>query len=159
MQNKISKLIQTPQELKALAENNSQQKLIVTNGCFDILHIGHIRYLQQAQLLGDKLLIGLNSDHSIQKIKGPSRPINNQLIRAEMLAALACVDYIYIFDEDTADNLLMLSKPSLYTKGGDYNLDNLPEKDTLQKINCQFKSLNFHQGHSTTNIIEKIQNN
>lgn len=155
--NDISKLISTSEEdLKQLRQELSNQRIVLTNGCFDILHIGHIRYLQEAQSLGDKLIVGLNSDSSVKRIKGDSRPINDELARAEMLSALSCVDYIYIFDGITASKLVELIQPDIYVKGGDYKLEELPEKEALDKTNTQYQSLGFYEGYSTTALIAKL---
>ena len=106
------------------------KKIVATNGCFDILHVGHLRYLEASKALGDVLVVGLNSDKSVKRLKGESRPINNQDDRAEMLLALKPVDFVVIFDEDTAEEFLKSIKPSIYTKGGDYSpseLEKWPE--------------------------------
>ena len=135
-----------------------EKKIVATNGCFDILHIGHLRYLQAAKELGDILIVGINGDHSVQHLKGPNRPINNQEDRAELVAALTCVDHVFIFEETTADQFLQSVKPQIYVKGGDYNLKNLPEKKTLQSLETQVVFLPFQQGYSTTDILQNTVN-
>ena len=150
-------LIKNIEELSNL-KNNLKGRLVCTNGCFDILHVGHVRYLQSAKELGDYLLIGVNSDSSVKKLKGTNRPINSQENRAEILNALNCVDYTFIFNEITANNFLKHAKPDIYVKGGDYNLEELPEKPIIEELNCKVIFLNFHKGFSTSKIIEKINN-
>src|SRR3954471_18565886 len=110
------------EELSDLCEKlrSAGQKIVATNGCFDLLHVGHVRYLQAARALGDLLVVGLNSDTSVRGYKGPSRPLISADERAELLAALACVDYIVIFDEPTATGLVEALAPDVYVKGGDY---------------------------------------
>lgn len=155
--NNISKLISTSEEeLKQLRKELANQRIVLTNGCFDVLHIGHIRYLQEAQNAGDKLIVGLNSDSSVKRIKGDNRPINDELARAEMLDALSSVDYIYIFDELSASKLIELVQPDIYVKGGDYKLEELPEKEAIAKTNTEYKSLGFYEGFSTTALIAKL---
>jgi glycerol-3-phosphate cytidylyltransferase len=134
-----------------------QKKVIVfTNGCFDILHVGHVRYLQAAKQLGDVLVLGLNSDSSVQALKGPTRPINSQEDRAEVLAALEPVDYIVIFEEITAEKLIETVQPDIYVKGGDYIIDNLPEAYIVRQYGGKIVLVPEVQGRSTTNMITKI---
>lgn len=116
-----------------------------TNGVFDILHIGHVRYLQQSKALGDYLIVGINSDRSVSELKGPKRPINNQDIRREMLLSLRCVDEVIIFDELTPLRLIESLKPDIITKGGDYTTDKIVGNHLAKTI-----VLPYHQGHSTT---------
>ena len=129
------------------------KKIIFTNGCFDILHAGHIRYLEIAKSYGDILILGLNSDRSVKALKGESRPINNQLDRAHILAALAAVDYVVIFDEDTPYDLIKAVKPDVLVKGGDYNGMVVVGQDIVDEL----KTVPFILGKSTTKTIEKIQ--
>jgi D-glycero-beta-D-manno-heptose 1-phosphate adenylyltransferase len=138
------------------------KRIIATNGCFDILHVGHIRYLEKSKLLGDILVVGLNSDESVKRLKGKDRPINSQEDRAEMLLALKSVDYVVIFEEDTAVEFLKLIKPSIYTKGGDYSpsdLKNWPEYHAACEIACKIELISFVDGKSSTNIINQINKN
>ncbi len=116
-------------ELVAIRNRHSDMRIVLTNGCFDLLHLGHVRYLQHARSLGDLLLVGVNSDASTRRLKGPARPIVPQDSRAEVLAALACVDYVVIFDEDTADALIQQVHPALYVKGGDYGATTARSED------------------------------
>ncbi|HEY9839234.1 MAG: adenylyltransferase/cytidyltransferase family protein [Candidatus Sericytochromatia bacterium] len=132
-------------------------RLVLTNGCFDLLHVGHVRYLQQARALGEILLVGVNSDASVRGLKGESRPVNSENDRAEVLAALRCVDYVTIFDQATADALIEAAHPAIYAKAGDYNLDNLPEAPTVQRLGLQVVFLPFVSGYSTTGTLGKLQ--
>ena len=134
------------------------KNIVFTNGCFDILHVGHVRYLKESSKFGDVLIVGLNSDSSVKKLKGETRPINNENDRAEILCALNFVDYVIIFDEDTPEKLLDAIKPDIYTKGADYTIDTLPEAKTVLKNGGKVEFINLVQGKSTTNIIKKTQN-
>ena len=127
-----------------------------TNGCFDILHVGHIRYLQKTKSLADYSIVMLNSDKSVKMIKGDSRPINNENDRAELLTALSCVDYVVLFEEKSPAKLLEDIKPDIYTKGADYTLEILPERDIVERNNIKVEFIEFVQGKSTTGIINKI---
>ncbi len=132
--------------------------VVTTNGCFDILHVGHVRYLQKSKSFGDYLIVLLNSDKSVKSIKGDDRPVNNELDRAEVLCALNCVDFVVIFDESSPAALLDEIKSDVYTKGADYTMDTLPEKDIMIKNGTKVEFIEFVQGKSTTNIINKINN-
>ena len=132
------------------------KKIVFTNGCFDILHAGHVRYLTAAKTFGDVLIVGLNSDESVRRLKGASRPINSQLDRAEVLLGLKAVDHVIIFGEQTAEALIAEVKPNVYVKGGDYTLDTLPEAKVVQKFGGRVEFVNLVAGRSTTNIVEKI---
>ena len=132
------------------------QKVVFTNGCFDILHAGHVRYLAAAKELGDCLVVGLNSDESVSRLKGPSRPINIEADRAEVLSALSAVDYIVIFSEQTAEQLVELIKPDIYVKGGDYEVENLPEAKIVAKYGGKTVLIPEVKGRSSSNIIQKI---
>jgi D-glycero-beta-D-manno-heptose 1-phosphate adenylyltransferase len=149
-------------DLAALAElveelKNTKKKIVFTNGCFDIIHAGHVRYLQAARQLGDLLIVGLNSDSSVSLLKGPTRPINNQEDRAEVLAALSSVDYVIIFGEQTAEKLIRVIKPDIYVKGGDYVVANLPEAELIDKLGGEIVLIPEVQGRSSSNIINKIK--
>ena len=147
------------EEAKKIIEKLKKQnkKTVFTNGCFDILHVGHVRYLRESSKYGDILIVGLNSDISVKKIKGDSRPINNENDRAEILAELECVDFVVIFDEESPSKLIDELKPDIYTKGADYSLETLPERDVVLKNNIEVKFIKFVEGKSTTNIIKTIQ--
>lgn len=131
--------------------------IVTTNGCFDILHVGHVRYLQKSKSFADYLLVLLNSDKSVKSIKGEGRPINNENDRAEILSALRCVDYVVLFDEDSPVNLLDEIKPDVYTKGADYTMETLPEADIMRKNNTKVEFIDFVKGKSTTGIIDKVK--
>lgn len=137
----------------------SQGKTIVTtNGCFDILHVGHVRYLEKAKSFGDVLIVALNSDKSVKSIKGESRPINNENDRAEVLSALRSVDYVVLFDEDSPMDLLLQIKPDVHTKGADYTIETLPEAKGIMEAGGKIEFISFVEGKSTTSIIEKMRN-
>ena len=140
-----------------LNDLKTQGKTVVTtNGCFDILHVGHVRYLQKTKTFADKMIVCLNSDVSVKKIKGPDRPINNENDRAEILGALACVDYVVLFDESSPEGLLGEIKPDVHTKGADYTLDTLPEAKIILANGGRVEFISFVEGKSTTNVIKKI---
>lgn len=130
-------------------------KIVFTNGCFDIIHSGHIQYLYAAKQFGDKLVIGLNSDESVTRLKGNSRPINMETDRAIVLSALEMVDYVVIFDEDTPYNLIAAIKPEILVKGGDWAENEIVGADLVKANGGLVKSLTFKEGYSTTNIINK----
>ena len=144
--------------VETFRKDHEKQKIVFTNGCFDILHVGHVRYLQEAARLGDVLIIGLNSDASVKRLKGPERPINNEVERAEMLGALGFVDYVAIFDEDTPLDLIKTIKPDVLVKGGDYAPDEVVGKKEVEERGGKLVLIPFVEGKSTTNIIEKIKN-
>jgi D-glycero-beta-D-manno-heptose 1-phosphate adenylyltransferase len=133
------------------------KKIIFTNGCFDILHAGHVRYLESAKALGDCLVIGLNSDASVRALKGESRPINNEEDRAEVLGALRAVDCIVIFGDQTAENLITKVRPNIYVKGGDYTVETLPEAKIVLGYGGQIEFVPLVTGRSSSNIINKIK--
>ena len=132
------------------------ETFVVTNGCFDILHVGHVRYLQKTKEYADNLIVMLNSDKSVKAIKGEDRPINCEEDRAEILSSLSCVDYVVLFDEKSPAKLLEDIKPDVYTKGADYTLETLPERDIVLRNNIKVEFIEFVQGKSTTNVIKKI---
>lgn len=139
--------------------HKSGKTVVATNGCFDILHVGHVRYLQKTKSFADYSIVLLNSDKSVRSIKGEGRPINNENDRAEILSALSCVDYVVLFDEDSPRSLLDEIKPDVYTKGADYSMETLPEADIMKKNNTKVEFIDFVEGKSTTNTIEKMKNN
>jgi rfaE bifunctional protein nucleotidyltransferase chain/domain len=143
-----------------IRKSYAKQRVVFTNGCFDILHVGHIRYLTAAKQLGDILVVGLNSDDSVRQLKGPDRPINSEADRAEILAALAAVDHVVIFQELRVGRLVTHLKPDLYVKGGDYSLDSLDrgEVDALRSVGAEIKIVPLVPGRSTTRLINAIQN-
>ena len=152
-------------DLETLAQRSREmraagKKLVATNGCFDLLHVGHVRYLQKARALGDALVVGLNGDESVRKLKGADRPINNERDRAELLAALECVDFVTIFPEERATRFLEAAAPAIYAKGGDYapaTLDS-EERDVLEKTGARIEIIPFEQGYSTSRLLEQLRN-
>lgn len=140
-----------------LAAARQGRKVVFTNGCFDLLHVGHVRYLQEARKLGDLLVVGLNSDASVKRLKGPTRPVQNESDRAEILAALACVDFTTMFTEDTPLELIRLVKPDILVKGGDWKIDQIVGGDFVQANGGRVMSLQFVDGKSTTKLIEKAR--
>lgn len=133
----------------------AEQRVVFTNGCFDILHAGHVRYLAQARALGDCLVLGLNSDASVRRLKGESRPVNAELDRAAVLSALRSVDFVVLFDEPTAEDLIEKVRPAVYAKGGDYTLETLPEARIVERYGGEVAFIPLVAGKSTTNIIAR----
>ena len=133
------------------------QKVVFTNGCFDILHAGHVTYLEAAKAQGDVLVLGLNTDASVRRLKGPERPINSELDHAKVVGALKSVDYVVLFGEQTAEAVIAEVKPDIYVKGGDYTLDTLPEAKIVQSYGGKVAFIDMVEGRSTTNIINKIK--
>ena len=151
------KLVSELQLNKLLTDYRAQNKTVVfTNGCFDILHAGHVRYLNAAGELGDILIIGLNSDSSVSALKGPTRPVNIEDDRAEVIAGLEAVDHIVIFNDATAERLVALIKPDIYVKGGDYTVDKLPEAQVAAAYGGKTVLIPEVPGRSSSNIIKKI---
>jgi len=135
------------------------RRLVFTNGCFDILHVGHVRYLNEARGLGDALCVAINDDASVRKLKGPRRPINSAGHRAEVLLGLSAVDRVVVFSEERATNAIRAVKPHLYVKGGDYTVDslNLEEREALNDVGAQIEILQLVEGQSTTDTLEKMR--
>src|SRR5947209_6946867 len=154
-------------ELAALVQRRQQagERGVFTNGCFDLLHLGHVRYLQEAQALGNFLILGLNNDASVRSLKGQGRPLVPEMERAEILAALTCIDYVTIFSEPTANVLVRLLQPTVYVKGGDYagvqnnipDLSRLPEAKVVQEYGGTVKLIPYIPQHSTTELIAAIK--
>ena len=138
------------------AEN---RRLVLTNGCFDLLHVGHVRYLQAARALGDALAVAINGDESVRVLKGNGRPLNREADRAEVVAALECVDYVVIFMEVRATDLLDKVRPAIYVKGGDYTQETLDagERDALERSGSEIRIVPFEKGHSTSSLISKVK--
>ena len=132
------------------------KRIVFTNGCFDLLHIGHARYLQQARELGDFLVIGLNSDESVRGLKGPSRPLIPEAERAEMLAALECVDAVALFPQQRPDDLIRVVRPHLHVKGGDYKKEDLPEAALVESLGGEVRVLPLVEGRSTSEIVLRV---
>ncbi|MEP7340102.1 MAG: D-glycero-beta-D-manno-heptose 1-phosphate adenylyltransferase [Acidobacteriota bacterium] len=132
------------------------KRVVFTNGCFDLLHPGHVRYLQQARALGDALIVALNSDRSVRELKGDNRPILREDERAEVMAALACVDYVTIFDEPTPREIIAALLPDILVKGGDWGVDQIAGREEVEAAGGQVMSLPFVDGCSTTDVVERI---
>ena len=136
---------------------NQNKKIVFTNGCFDLLHVGHVRYLKQAKSLADILIVGVNTDASVQKLKGPTRPIQNENDRAEILASLDSVDHSILFAEETPQLLIEMIKPDFLVKGGDWKIDQIVGSDFVLKNGGQVLSLQFVDEKSTTSLVEKFK--
>jgi rfaE bifunctional protein nucleotidyltransferase chain/domain len=134
------------------------KKIVATNGCFDLLHVGHVRYLNAAHALGDALIVGINGDQSVRELKGAGRPVNNEKDRAEIVAALECVDLVAIFPEIRATRFLELAAPDIYVKGGDYEQDtlNAEERRLLEKIGAKIDIVPFEDGYSTSDLLARL---
>ena len=147
------------QEIKAVAQKAREagKTVVFTNGCFDILHAGHVRYLAAARALGDALIVGLNSDLSVQRLKGPTRPINAEEDRTEVMAALWAVDFVVVFDDATAERLVAEIRPDIYVKGGDYRLEDLPEARVAAVHGGRTVLIPEVPGRSSSNIIGRIK--
>ncbi len=133
------------------------KKIVFTNGCFDIIHAGHVKYLEEAKKLGDILVLGLNSDDSVSRLKGPSRPVNNQNDRAIVISALKSIDFVAIFDQDTPYELIGVVQPDVLVKGGDYNPDDIVGADIVRARGGKVVTIDFVEGKSTSSIIGKMQ--
>jgi len=138
------------------AEQAKGKQVVFTNGCFDLLHAGHVKYLQKARGLGDLLVLGLNSDASVRRLKGAKRPLISEEERAHILAALYCIDYVTIFEEDTPLELIKVLKPQILVKGGDYSLDGVVGRDIVEQYGGRVELVSFVDGKSTSNIIDKV---
>jgi rfaE bifunctional protein nucleotidyltransferase chain/domain len=148
-------------ELAKRAKNlrGAGRKLVSTNGCFDLLHVGHVRYLQAARALGDLLAVGLNGDGSVSELKGSRRPINNEKDRAEVLAALECVDLVTIFPDTLATRFISASMPAIYVKGGDYSSETLNPQElaALKDVGTEIRIIPFEKGYSTSSLMEQVR--
>jgi len=152
-------------KIKSLTEATQQvqhwkatgEKVVFTNGCFDIMHLGHVDYLEKARSLGDRLVLGLNTDDSVSRFKGPSRPIQDQHSRARILAALQFIDLVVFFNEDTPLNLISALVPDVLVKGSDYLAENIVGADVVKNAGGVVKTIDFVPGYSTTRIVEKIK--
>jgi len=145
--------------LRAKKLRAAGKRLVATNGCFDLLHVGHVHYLQAARALGDALVVGLNGDRSVRELKGNGRPINNERDRAEILAALECVDVVTIFPQMRATQFISVSNAAIYVKGGDYTSDtlNADERAVLKEIGAEIRILPFEKGYSTSLLLERMR--
>ena len=157
----MNKKVVTVEELAQItkAMRAAGKRLVVTNGCFDLLHLGHVRYLRAARALGDVLAVGLNGDQSVRELKGADRPINNERDRAELLATIEDVDFVAIFPEVRATQFLETVAPEIYVKGGDYTSDtlNAEERAVMEKSGTEIRFIPFEPGYSTSRIIERLK--
>lgn len=152
------KKIITADEFKRIYPREEKRPVTVfTNGCFDILHPGHVDYLERASALGDILMVGLNSDRSVKNIKGNSRPVNREEDRARVLAALACVDFVILFDSDTPLELIQSIVPDVLIKGGDWPEEKIVGRDTVKQAGGRVLSIDLLPGYSTTDLIDRIK--
>ena len=149
------KIFKTGEELPKIVS----KKIVFTNGCFDLLHPGHLEYLKESSLLGDILIVGLNSDRSISKIKGNLRPINNFFFRSTMLSYFEFIDFIFEFDDDTPENLIKSSKPNVLVKGSDYFVQEIVGADFVKSLGGEVILISFLEGFSSSKIIDKIKMN
>ena len=154
MNPKIRSLEELRLELDTHREKTA--KIVFTNGCFDLLHVGHIRYLQQARRMGDLLVVGINSDESVRRLKGPSRPLQPEQDRAEILAGLACVDYVVSFHQDTPIVLIERLKPDVLVKGADWPVDKIVGRDVVEQSGGTVATISYVKGISTSGLIERI---
>jgi rfaE bifunctional protein nucleotidyltransferase chain/domain len=145
-------------QARSAALRAAGKRLVATNGCFDLLHAGHVRYLQAARALGDALVVGINGNDSARELKGRGRPVNNENDRAEVIAALGCVDLVTIFHELRATHFLELAQPAIYVKGGDYEIGTLDEseKKVLEYIGTEIRIIPCEKGYSTTALLKKM---
>jgi rfaE bifunctional protein nucleotidyltransferase chain/domain len=143
--------------VRSLESVRQGKKVVFTNGCFDLLHVGHVRYLQESKSLGDILVVGLNTDASVSQLKGPSRPVQHELDRAEIMAALGCVDFVTLFFEETPQKLIELVRPDVLVKGGDWTPEKIVGAPFVLSYGGKVMSLAFQPGRSTSSIIEKIK--
>lgn len=137
---------------------NQKRQIVFTNGCFDIIHAGHVQYLEKSKKLGDILIVGLNSNNSVKRLKGDNRPLNSELDRAAVLLALCSVDYVCIFEEDTPYELIKLIRPDILVKGADYTEDNVVGSDIVNKNGGRVVLMEYLEGRSTSAVIEKMRN-
>jgi glycerol-3-phosphate cytidylyltransferase len=151
-------LVLTRDELREVirAQKDFHKTIVTTNGCFDILHVGHVRYLKQARQLGDVLIVGVNTDASVKRLKGEKRPLNSEQDRAEILASLECVDFVTLFSEDTPVEFLKVVQPNFHVKGGDYDAKDLAETPIVQSFGGQVKIISLVPEKSTTGLIAKM---
>ena len=156
MSGKILDLNELAKRSAELRENGC--RLVLTNGCFDLLHVGHVRYLSSARALGDALAVGINGDESVGTLKGANRPINNERDRAEVLAALEAVDFVTVFREARATRVIEAIRPAIYVKGGDYTPEtlNAEERDALDRVGSEIQIIPFQPGYSTSRLIKRL---
>src|SRR3954469_22061547 len=158
MEKTADKIKSLPDAIKKIAEWKSKgERVVFTNGCFDLIHLGHVDYLEKARNLGDRLVLGLNTDDSVSRFKGPSRPIQDENSRAHILASLQFVDLVVFFNEDTPLSLISTLLPDVLVKGSDYLAENIVGADVVKKNGGVVKTIEFVPGYSTTKIVEKIK--
>ena len=148
---------QTAAKIIADEARKDSRRIVFTNGCFDIIHAGHVKYLAEAKKLGDVLFLGLNSDQSVRRLKGDSRPINSETDRASVLSALRFIDYVVVFGEDTPENIIRTIRPDVLVKGGAYKIENIVGADFVKSEGGEVVTIDFVDGKSTTKIIEKMK--
>lgn len=155
----INKKILDPEQLQRQLNiwRLTDKKIVFTNGCFDILHLGHVEYLSKAASEGNALVLGLNTDASVKRLKGPERPVNNQSARAQILASLFFVDAVVLFDEDTPEQLIKAVRPDVLIKGSDYSIDKIVGADFVQSYGGLVTTVDLVQGYSTTGLIERLK--
>jgi rfaE bifunctional protein nucleotidyltransferase chain/domain len=146
-------------DLAALGERlrSEGRRIVFTNGCFDLLHVGHLRYLREARAHGDVLVVGVNTDAGVRRLKGPSRPVVPEEERAELLAGLECVEYVTLFDEPLPDRAITLLRPHVHVKGGDYRAEELPEAETVRACGGEVVIVPLVPGRSTTDLVQRIR--
>ncbi|PWU15791.1 MAG: D-glycero-beta-D-manno-heptose 1-phosphate adenylyltransferase [Bdellovibrio sp.] len=140
-----------------LRDHRKDQRIVFTNGCFDLLHVGHVRYLKAARALGDRLIVGINTDGSVRRLKGAERPLQSENDRAEILAALESVDRTVLFDDETPERLIHLVRPDVLVKGGDWPIDQIVGSEFVQSYGGEVHSLQFVEGRSTSHLIDKAR--
>jgi rfaE bifunctional protein nucleotidyltransferase chain/domain len=153
----MGQVVELNRLIAELAPRRKSAKIVFTNGCFDLLHVGHTRYLRDARALGDILVVGLNSDASVKQLKGEERPLQTETDRAEIMASLAAVDYVVIFNEQTPAKLIEQVAPNVLVKGGDWPVEKIVGHQSVLARGGEVKSLPFHPGRSTTSLIEKMK--
>jgi len=151
--------IYSKESLKPIVEKwKTEGEVVFTNGCFDILHLGHVDYLEKARALGSRLIVGLNTDASVKRLKGPTRPVVDENARTRVMASLAFVDAVILFDEDTPFDLISFIKPDILVKGDDYTIDKIVGADVVMENGGEVKTVPLVKGYSTTDVITKIKN-
>jgi D-glycero-beta-D-manno-heptose 1-phosphate adenylyltransferase len=156
--NSKDKILDLEQLLQKIEEWREQgKKIVFTNGCFDLLHLGHVDYLERARQFGDKLVLGLNTDASVKRLKGPSRPLQDEMSRARVMASLLFVDAVVLFDNDTPLELIKAITPDVLVKGDDYSIENIVGQDIVTANGGEVKTVPLAKGYSTTNIVKRIE--
>lgn len=154
----IDKIVTRPQLLQQVLDWKAQGQCVVfTNGCFDLLHLGHVDYLEKARQLGDKLLVAVNTDASVNRLKGPNRPLQDEMSRARIMASLLFVDIVVLFDEETPYELIKAVKPNILVKGDDYTIENIVGHDIVLENGGEVKTIQLVKGYSTSGIVNKIK--